>query len=55
MKKLNNSGEVSKLKQLDNAAIHQKLDRIMKAAEEINREVDEILAMARSRPLVDQR
>jgi hypothetical protein len=50
MKKINTNGEVSKPKQLDNAAIHKKLDRIMKAAAEINREVDEILAMARSRP-----
>lgn len=50
MKKISDIGEASKPKNLDNAAIYQKLNRIMKAAEEINREVDELLAMARSHP-----
>lgn len=51
MKKINHTGEASKSKQMDNAAIHQALNRIMKAAEEIDREVDQILAIARSRPV----
>lgn len=55
MKKINDAGEVSKPENLDNVAIHQALDRIMRAAEEINREVDEILAMARRRPRLDRR
>lgn len=54
MKKIHHTGEASKSK-LDNAAIHQALNRIMKAAEEIDREVDEILAIARSRPVSNRR
>jgi len=51
MKKINETGEALKPKQLDKVAIHQALNRIMKAAEDINREVNEILAMAHRRPV----
>lgn len=58
MKKLHPASEASRNRQkLDNAAIHQALARIVRAADEINREVDLLLAQAaiRSAPLPSAR
>jgi hypothetical protein len=50
MKKSNRAGGAYRIvSKPQNSAVHQALKRIVKAAEEINREIDALRVMARSR------